>query len=166
MLHAGLLVRRHYQGRTIIIRARSVSSVRRGITVCVSGSPNRTLYSSTLGPSDVNMKPVKRSPTNGYPGSKNRDLIYIYPLFACHQLWVEDKFYGFHRELWGLRQEQGHKRPCRQCWALYHRRISAYGLVLAVRTRWCSRHKKIGYLSHRRRGILRLRRDHLGSQRD
>ena len=34
----------------------------------VSGSPKRTLYSRTLGPESVRMKPVKRRPTKGCPG--------------------------------------------------------------------------------------------------
>lgn len=34
----------------------------------VSGSPKRTLYSRTLGPESVRMKPVKRRPTKGWPG--------------------------------------------------------------------------------------------------
>lgn len=50
---------------TSIIDARSLS--RRSTRDSVSGSPNRTLYSSTLGPDSVSMNPVKRSPTNGNP---------------------------------------------------------------------------------------------------
>ena len=35
---------------------------RRGSTTCASGSPKRTLYSSTLGPSGVSMNPAYRTP--------------------------------------------------------------------------------------------------------
>ena len=38
-----------------------------GSTDCVSGSPNRQLYSSTRGPSGVSMRPTNRVPTNGDP---------------------------------------------------------------------------------------------------
>jgi hypothetical protein len=37
------------------------------MSASVSGSPKRTLYSRSLGPSVVSMKPVKRRPTNGKP---------------------------------------------------------------------------------------------------
>ena len=50
-----------------MISARSASSERRGRRVCVSGSPPRTLYSKTLGPEGVIIRPVKRSPTKGKP---------------------------------------------------------------------------------------------------
>src|SRR5436190_5437614 len=50
-----------------ITSARSVSSVRRGRRVCVSGSPPLTLYSRTFGPLPVIIIPVKSMPTNGNP---------------------------------------------------------------------------------------------------
>jgi len=54
-------------GLTSRICARSVSSVRRSIKASVSGSPKRTLYSSTIGPELVSMNPVKSRPTKGNP---------------------------------------------------------------------------------------------------
>ena len=53
--------------RTKATSARSVSSFKSSIKASVSGSPNLTLYSRTLGPSSVTMKPVNRIPTNGKP---------------------------------------------------------------------------------------------------
>lgn len=58
---------RRYYEHTKATSARSVSSLRRSIRASVSGSPNLTLYSKTLGPSSVIMKPVNRIPTNGKP---------------------------------------------------------------------------------------------------
>ena len=50
------------------IAARSVLSSKSNKMASVSGSPKRTLYSRTLGPESVRMKPVKRRPTKGWPG--------------------------------------------------------------------------------------------------
>ena len=48
--------------------SRSSRSLRsRGSTACVSGSPKRTLYSSTLGPSGVSIRPAYSTPWNGVP---------------------------------------------------------------------------------------------------
>jgi hypothetical protein len=146
---------------TIMICARSVSSVSRGRIVCVSGSPNRTLYSSTLGPLDVNMNPVKRRPTNGYPGCEMARFSALYHPFACRQWLVADKFCGFRREWLALRLEPGHSNPYHPCLVLDLHRKPFYDLALGERIRWCSHRRRIVYLSHCLGGILRLRPDRL-----
>lgn len=45
------------------------------MSASVSGSPNRTLYSSTLTPWGVNMKPVNKSPTKGKPSVGHRRIV-------------------------------------------------------------------------------------------
>jgi len=82
-----------------MISARSVSSLRRGNITCVSGSPKRTLYSNTFGPSDVNIRPVNSRPTNGNPTSATSTTISTFfphainrglqngPLYLREQLW-------------------------------------------------------------------------------
>src|SRR5437667_3634415 len=62
-IHAYCQIKKVTFQNTIITFARSVSSLRRGRTVSVSGSPNRTLYSNTFGPLDVNIRPVNNRPT-------------------------------------------------------------------------------------------------------
>ena len=47
--------------------ARSVPLLRSNMRASVSGSPNLTLYSRTLGPAGVSMSPVNSMPTKGYP---------------------------------------------------------------------------------------------------
>jgi hypothetical protein len=54
-----------HRALTRMTAARSVSSERSSISASVSGSPKRTLYSSTFGPESVNIKPVNRRPTKG-----------------------------------------------------------------------------------------------------
>ncbi|SPQ26056.1 b2f4a9d5-c3f3-4041-b835-429105f02bbc [Thermothielavioides terrestris] len=57
-----------------MILAKSDSS--RGSTVCVSGSPKRTLYSSTLGvPSGAIIRPVKRQPRKGKPSLRMPSMV-------------------------------------------------------------------------------------------
>ena len=144
-----------------MICARSVSSVRRGRTVCVSGSPNRTLYSSTFGPLDVNMNPVNKRPTNGYPGYEMTRVSGVYRLFACRQLLVAGKSCGFPRGWQALLQERERSNPCRQCLVLDLHRKHVCDLGLGEGITRCSRRRMTVYLSHRLPGIPRLRLDRL-----
>ena len=41
----------------------------RGSTTCASGSPNLALYSSTLGPFSVSIRPKKMIPLKGRPSA-------------------------------------------------------------------------------------------------
>ena len=49
------------------ISAGSRSDFSRSISTCVSGSPKRTLYSISLGPSCVIISPANSTPLNGVP---------------------------------------------------------------------------------------------------
>ena len=58
--------------RAVASSRSSASDLSRSISTWHSGSPNRTLYSISLGPFDVTMMPANSTPVNGVPRSAMR----------------------------------------------------------------------------------------------
>src|SRR6266496_3757890 len=119
-----------------MILARSASSLRRGNTVCVSGSPNRTLYSKTFGPLDVNIRPVNSSPTNGYP-TISVSIDFNYHPSACHLWSAVILFFGSPLKVEVLQPVQEHNIPFHLYSDLYLRQRFSCGLGRLVRVRLC-----------------------------
>ena len=56
---------------TMALNISNKSEFSRTRIACVSGSPNRTLYSSTFGPPAVSINPTKRIPRKGKPSARS-----------------------------------------------------------------------------------------------
>ena len=88
----------------------------RGMIASHSGSPKRTLYSISLGPSAVSISPANSTPENGVPAVGHRP-----------RGRLDDLAHGARFKLGGQDRARASKRPCRRCWGRYRPRRRACG---------------------------------------